>query len=92
MDRATLAAMIDHTLLMPEATADRCTQLCAEATDLGVVAVCVSPSHLPMTGGLGVGTRSPRVIGFPSRRPPRPVKAAEAARLGPTGPTRSTWS
>ena len=53
MDRGTLAAMIDHTLLKPEATTAEVIALCEEATDLGVAAVCVSPSHLPITEGLG---------------------------------------
>ena len=36
MDRGTLAAMIDHTLLKPEATTADVIALCEEATDLGV--------------------------------------------------------
>jgi deoxyribose-phosphate aldolase len=78
MDRATLAAMIDHTLLKPEATADEVTALCEEATDLGVAAVCVSPSHLPIHAGLGVGIEVATVIGFPSGAHQPAVKAHEA--------------
>src|SRR3546814_4928742 len=55
MDRPTLAAMIDHTLLRPEATAEEVVALCVEATELGVAAVCVSPSMLPITAGMGQG-------------------------------------
>jgi deoxyribose-phosphate aldolase len=78
MDRATLAAMIDHTLLKPEATTDEVTALCEEATDLGVAAVCVSPSHLPIHAGLGVGIEIATVIGFPSGAHQPAVKAHEA--------------
>src|SRR5688572_14380909 len=78
MDRATLAAMIDHTLLKPEATTAEVTALCEEATDLGVAAVCVSPSHLPITHGLGVGIDVATVIGFPSGAHQPAVKAHEA--------------
>lgn len=78
MDRATLAAMIDHTLLKPEATVDQVIALCEEATDLGVAAVCVSPSMLPITEGLGVGIDVCTVIGFPSGAHQPAVKAHEA--------------
>src|SRR5687767_3029212 len=78
MDRVTLAAMIDHTLLKPEATAEDVVALCQEATDLGVAAVCVSPSHLPITEGLGVGIDICTVIGFPSGAHQPTVKAHEA--------------
>ncbi|MFL6206342.1 MAG: deoxyribose-phosphate aldolase [Acidimicrobiales bacterium] len=78
MDRAGLAARIDHTLLTPEATADDVVALCQEATDLGVAAVCVSPSHLPITEGLGPGIAVATVIGFPSGAHQPAVKAHEA--------------
>jgi len=78
MDRVALAALIDHTLLKPEATTDDVTALCEEATDLGVAAVCVSPSHLPITAGLGVGIEIATVIGFPSGAHQPAVKAHEA--------------
>lgn len=78
MDRATLAGMIDHTLLRPEATADEVADLCEEATDLGVAAICVSPSQLPITAALGEGIEIATVIGFPSGAHQPAVKAHEA--------------
>jgi deoxyribose-phosphate aldolase len=78
MDRATLARMIDHTLLRPEATADDVEALCVEATELGVAAVCVSPSQLPIVAGLGPGIAVAAVIGFPSGAHQPAVKAHEA--------------
>jgi deoxyribose-phosphate aldolase len=43
-----------------------------------VAAVCVSPSHLPITQGLGVGIGIATVIGFPSGAHQPAVKAHEA--------------
>ena len=76
--RSTVAACIDHTLLAPEATTDDIVALCREATDLGTAAICVSPSHLPITEGLGVGIGVATVIGFPSGAHQPAVKAHEA--------------
>ena len=73
--------MIDHTLLRPEATADDIAALCAEASELGVAAVCVSPSRLPLPEevGLGPGIAVAAVCGFPSGAHRPSLKAAEAA-------------
>src|SRR5690606_25265948 len=43
-----LARYVDHTLLKPEATAADVEALIAEASELGVYSVCVSPSMLPV--------------------------------------------
>lgn len=75
LSRTELAAMIDHTLLKPEATDSDVESLIADAKRLGVLAVCVSPSMLPaMAGGLVVAA----VTGFPSGKHDASVKAAEA--------------
>lgn len=67
--------MIDHTLLAPEATSADITAAVAEARELGVYAVCVSPSVLPIQApGLVVAT----VAGFPSGKHHSLVKGAEA--------------
>ena len=81
MTRAELARMVDHTLLKPEATPADVAALCAEANDLGVFSVCISPSFLPLAQGLldpGVATCT--VVGFPSGKHHAGIKAAEAAR------------
>ncbi|MEY4819760.1 MAG: DeoC/LacD family aldolase, partial [Actinomycetota bacterium] len=44
LDRTTLALVIDHTLLAPEATSADIVALCTEADELLVGAVCVSPN------------------------------------------------
>jgi deoxyribose-phosphate aldolase len=88
MDRAELARYLDHTLLAPTATAADVRRLGAEATELGVAAVCVSPARLPLPpGSLGGGIAVACVVGFPSGAHTSPVKAAEAARAAADGAT-----
>lgn len=77
--RAELAAFVDHTLLKPEATAADVTALVAEAAELGVYAVCVSPSMVPVAVHAGAGVRVASVAGFPSGKHVSAVKAHEAA-------------
>jgi deoxyribose-phosphate aldolase len=77
LDRRTAAAMVDHTLLRPEATPADVAALVAEAHELGVLAVCVSPSFLPLDDAQGLVVAT--VCGFPSGKHASEVKAAEAA-------------
>ncbi len=73
--------MVDHTLLKPEATPDDVAALCAEASDLGVFSVCISPSFLPLAQGLlAPEVATCTVVGFPSGKHHAQVKATEAAR------------
>ena len=75
LTRGALARMVDHTLLKPEATPQDVTALIEEGLALGVLAVCVSPSMLPVrAGGLVVAA----VAGFPSGKHHSLVKGAEA--------------
>ncbi|GAB4083956.1 deoxyribose-phosphate aldolase [Myceligenerans cantabricum] len=81
LDRAALAAAVDHTLLKPEAAAADVTALVEEGARLGVFSVCVSPTFVAharevAAGRLAVAT----VCGFPSGKHLSEVKAAEAAR------------
>jgi len=86
--RAELARMIDHTLLAPEATDDDVAKLAEEAGRLGVGAICVSPSRLPLAPGvLAPGIAVAAVAGFPSGAHPVAVKAAEAAAVVAAGAT-----
>ncbi len=79
MTPAELAKYIDHTMLAPEATRDDLKRLCAEANSLGVAAICVSPSMLPLTGiSLDPEIAVASVAGFPSGAHHIFVKAAEA--------------
>jgi deoxyribose-phosphate aldolase len=84
--RAQLAAVVDHTLLKPEATKADVAALVTEAAELGVYAVCVSPSMVPVAieaGGGGV--RVAAVAGFPSGKHVSVVKAQEAAEAVASG-------
>lgn len=74
LDRDQLAALIDHTLLKPEATAADVTALLREAEELGTYSICVSPSMLPVETSVKVAT----VCGFPSGQHSPEVKAFEA--------------
>lgn len=75
--RAALARTVDHTLLRPEATDEDVAALAAAAAELGVYAVCVSPSRLPVRVAEGIAVCA--VAGFPSGAHESEVKAAEAA-------------
>jgi len=80
MDRPALARLIDHTLLRPEATTADVVALCREAGELGVAAVCLSPSRLPIPdGALAEGIAVAAVCGFPSGAHAPEIKASEAA-------------
>lgn len=74
-----MAAFVDHTLLKPEATDADVAALVAEAAALGVYAVCVSPSMVPVAVRAGSGVRVASVAGFPSGKHLPAVKAHEAA-------------
>lgn len=73
-----LAAVIDHTLLKPEASAADVARHVEEAAKLGTLAVCVSPNQLPLDVPEGLAVAA--VVGFPSGAHHSSIKAAEAAR------------
>jgi deoxyribose-phosphate aldolase len=85
LDRAGVASLVDHTLLKPEATLADVALLCEEGSRLGVAAVCISPSMLPLPEPPGGGVAVATVIGFPSGAHRREVKAAEAERAAGAG-------
>ncbi len=78
-DRRAVAERVDHTLLKPEAGPADVAALLAEARELGVLAVCVSPSFLPLDAAAREGLVVATVCGFPSGKHAGEVKAAEAA-------------
>lgn len=67
MDRTTLAKMIDHTLLKPEANRDAILKLCAEAKEYNFASVCVNPSWVALCAEqlAGSNVKVCTVIGFP---------------------------
>ncbi len=76
--RDQMAAFVDHTLLKPEATEADIVGLVAEATELGVFAVCVSPPMVSAARSLADGPVVASVVGFPSGKHLSSVKADEA--------------
>ncbi len=78
ISRDQLASIVDHTLLSPTATTADVEALAAEAVTLGTYSICVSPSMLPVTAGLGT-VKVATVCGFPSGKHTPETKAFEAA-------------
>lgn len=64
---ARLAAMIDHTILKPEATVPEIEKLCHEAAHYGFASVCINPSHVALCTSLLEDSRVAvcTVVGFP---------------------------
>lgn len=77
VSKETVAQMIDHTLLKPEATPADVEKLIAEGAKLEVYSVCVSPSMLPVE--VPEGLKVACVVGFPSGAHSWRIKAEEAA-------------
>ncbi|NLD73632.1 MAG: deoxyribose-phosphate aldolase [Chloroflexi bacterium] len=82
LTRQQLAAMIDHTVLKPEATPEMIEQACAEAREYGFASVCVNPCYVARSARLLEGAQSVvcSVVGFPLGANVSAVKAYEAER------------
>ena len=77
--RQSVAALVDHTLLKPEATEHDVIALAHEAADLGVFAICVSPSMVAAAERSRSGEQAvAAVVGFPSGKHVSAIKAEEA--------------
>ena len=87
MDKKTIASMIDHTLLKPEATPAQVEKLCAEAAEYHFASVCVNPVYIPLAARLldGTGVKVCCVVGFPLGAVAPEQKAAEAASCAAMG-------
>ncbi len=87
MDKKTIASMIDHTLLKPEATPVQVEKLCAEAAEYHFASVCVNPVYIPLAARLldGTGVKVCCVVGFPLGAIAPEQKAAEAASCAAMG-------
>jgi len=75
----TVAHMIDHTLLKPDATQDEVAQLCYEARKHKFASVCVNPSYVKLCSELleGSGVEVCVVVGFPLGATPTDGKVFE---------------
>ena len=80
LDKQSLAAIIDQTLLKPDATGVEVMQFCLEAGKLGFASVCISPLYVRTAKELLIGTpvKITTVIGFPSGTESREAKIDEA--------------
>jgi deoxyribose-phosphate aldolase len=77
-----IAAIIDHTLLRPDATDRDIGELCREAAQFKFATVCVNPTWVSRCTGLlaGTGVGVCSVVGFPFGATTPDVKAYEARR------------
>jgi len=75
-----IAAMIDHTLLKPQATDTDIRRLCQEARRYQFVAVCVNPYWVPLAAAelSGSAVRVATVAGFPLGANTTEIKVKEA--------------
>jgi deoxyribose-phosphate aldolase len=79
---ASIAALIDHTLLKPDATRQEIDELCREAAQFGFATVCVNPTWVAHAARrlTGSSTGVCSVVGFPFGATTADVKAYEARR------------
>ncbi len=77
-----VAAMIDHTLLKPDATRQEIEALCREAAQFGFATVCVNPVWVAVAASRLAGTsvRVCSVVGFPLGATTADVKGYETRR------------
>jgi deoxyribose-phosphate aldolase len=83
----SVAALIDHTLLKPDATREEVTAICEQAMRYSFHSVFVNPDHLAHAKSVlrGSGVKAGTTIGFPLGATLTTVKlfeAAEALKLG----------
>lgn len=81
MDRKTVAATIEHTLLKPDASPRDVEKLCAEAKEYGFFGVCVNPCYVSLCHDLLAGSmvKVVCVISFPLGADETAVKEAAVA-------------
>ncbi|MFP5113657.1 deoxyribose-phosphate aldolase [Bacillaceae bacterium C204] len=79
MATTNIAALIDHTLLKPEATKKQIEALCQEAKEYQFASVCVNPTWVSTAAALlqGSGVMVCTVIGFPLGATTSETKAFE---------------
>src|SRR5579864_5960167 len=75
----TIAALIDHTLLRPEATRADIVKLCREAREYKFASVCVNPYWTPLAAAelAGSPVKVCSVVGFPLGASATAIKVAE---------------
>ena len=85
----SLAHMIDHTVLKPEATQDQIAQLCYEARKHSFASVCINPTNVKLCAQLlaGCDVLVCTVVGFPLGATSTEVKVFEAQQAVRDGAT-----
>jgi deoxyribose-phosphate aldolase len=80
--KGDLGALIDHTLLKPDASRQDIEKLCSEAREFGFASVCVNPGNVKLAAGLleRTDTKICSVVGFPLGAAKKEVKAYETRR------------
>src|ERR1700678_4707756 len=78
----SIARLIDHTLLRPEATRADILQLCAEAREYNFASVCLNAYWVPLAASqlTGTGVKVCTVVGFPLGATSTESKVAENQR------------
>src|SRR5205809_3732766 len=78
----SVASMIDHTLLKPDATRANIGELCREAAQFKFATVCINPTWVALSAKLleGSGVRVCSVVGFPLGATTPDVKGYETRR------------
>jgi deoxyribose-phosphate aldolase len=78
--RKSIASLIDHTLLKPNAVYEEIREVCEEARQFGFVSVCINPSLVPLAARFLAGScvKVCTVVGFPLGATLPEVKAFEA--------------
>lgn len=78
---ARIAALIDHTILKPEATRADVVRVCREAREYGFASVCINPYWVPLVRAelAGSPVKVCTVVGFPLGATSTEAKAAETA-------------
>ena len=84
MDRPTLAARIDHTILGPETTPSDVEGVVREAAEYGMNA-CIPPCYLGIAGDTDPDVTLATVIGFPHGQHSTEAKRDEAVRAWEDG-------
>jgi deoxyribose-phosphate aldolase len=76
-----IAALIDHTILKPEATRDDIVKLCREARQYTFASVCINPYWVPLVKAELAGSKVKvcTVVGFPLGATSTEAKVAETA-------------
>ncbi len=79
MDPQTIAGLIDHTILKPDATSADVEKVCAEALRYTFASVCVNPYWVPLVAAKLVNSavKTCSVVGFPLGATTTSMKIAE---------------